>query len=176
MKVGGGGSQHSCPLDQPHLCLACLQGEGAAVSTVFPVSEGLRQLGGWRLAVTLACHSASSTLSWGPAELKVFVSLGPARFLCLSLPLGDAQAPGYFYLQYLSCLSPLFQLLCCYLGWGLDLLSLACCSGFLTSLPAGFRSASIFCYSRLPWTLTHLCRSQISGHHRPDFARLLFAE
>lgn len=82
----------------------------------------------------------------GSAELQLFASRLTCRILalgkhCVSLPFGDEQTPGYFYSQYLSLLSPMFQPLCCCLSSNLTSFRLACCSRFLTSLPIGLEAS-----------------------------------
>lgn len=134
VKVRGDGSQHSQPPDQLHLPPACILREREQQGCLLHIScfLCLRDEAAGRVEVGV-------TLAWGPAELQAFVSRWPAGFLplgrdCLSLPFGDAQAPGLFYPQYLSCLSPLFQPLCWCLHSALTSFSLACCSGSLTFL------------------------------------------
>lgn len=144
MKVRGDGSQHSQPPDQLHLPPVCIpmgreqQGCLLHISTVFCLRDEAAQ----RVEVGM-------TVAWGPAELQAFVSRWPAGFLplgrdCLSLPFGDAQAPGYFALS----IFPAYRLcssLCADVCIGPDLLFPGLLQWISNFPAAGFRSSNIFC-------------------------------
>lgn len=137
----------------PSSPFSCLYPQGKGAARVFAASGGVRQLegGGWPHIVSLTpCHpfrpgEQQSCRSWFPAALQ-------DSCLWENTPvsaLGDSHTPGYFTLSISPVCCLCFSLLLTSQS-ALTSCSLACCGGFLMSLPPGIKSSDIFHSSCLP--------------------------